>query len=305
MRALVLVFALAGAGASASCGGSDPPDGPTGQPLEIVSITPSRGFVSEYTGVRISGHGFMTGATVTFAGNPGLNVKVLGANEITAATPLNSTGVADVVITNPAGETARLAGGFTFVPRPPPTITRLELNTGATAGGTAISIFGDNFRNGVAVTFDGLAGKIYFVEARELYVTVPRHDAGAVDVVVTNADGQTAIAAGGFTYNHPTLTDFNGDWDGYIALEGPAISFTVQNDRLIGVSCGGVTQTFVLPPSTAAGEFAAVENGRVLITGAIAGKGYAEGVISTDACPTVDFWVSRGTATPAARRSRR
>ena len=76
MRALVLVFALAGAGASASCGGSDPPDGPTGQPLEIVSITPSRGFVSEYTGVRISGHGFMTGATVTFAGNPGLNVKV-------------------------------------------------------------------------------------------------------------------------------------------------------------------------------------------------------------------------------------
>lgn len=308
MRALPLLFALACAGAGAGCGGSDssdPPAGPTGQPLEIVSISPTQGFINEYTGVRISGHGFKTGATVTFGGSPALNVKVVGDNVLNAASPLSGIGEADVVVTNPDGETARLDRGFAFIPRPPPTITQLELNFGATAGGKVISIFGDNFRNGATVTFDGLPGTVYFVAARELYVTVPRHDAGAVDVVVTNADGQTAIAAGGFTYNHPTLTDFNGEWSGYIALEGPRISFSIANDRLVSVSCGGVTQAFVSPPSTAAGEFVAVENGKLLMTGALGGKDDAAGVISTDACPLVDYWVGRKNGLTASRRPRR
>ncbi|HEX5215133.1 MAG TPA: IPT/TIG domain-containing protein [Vicinamibacterales bacterium] len=307
MRVSRLVLALVCAGASVSCGSasSDSPAGPTGQPLEILSITPPHGFINEYTGVRISGHGFKTGATVTFGGSLALNVRVIGGSELNAATPLSGIGEADVVVTNPDGETARVARGFAFVSRPPPTITRLDANTAATAGGTAIEIAGNDFLTGVTVTFDGLAGKIYFADARSLYVTVPRHDAGAVDVVVTNPDGQTAVLAGGFTYGHPTMTDFNGQWSGNIALERGEIGFTIENDRLVFVSCGGITQAFVPAPSTAAGEFAAVENGRVLITGAIAGKDYAEGVISTDACPTVDFWASRVGAMPASRRSKR
>jgi len=86
-------------------------------------------------------------------------------------------------------------------PPTPPTITKATPNTGVETGGTKITITGTGFENGATVTFGGADGKNpNVVSATEIKVEVPIHSPGAVDIVVTNPDGQTATLAGGFTY---------------------------------------------------------------------------------------------------------
>ncbi len=62
--------------------------------------------------------GFISGATVTFGGTAATNVTVVSATSITATTPVHTAGLADVVVRNPDGQSATLAGGFSFTTAP-------------------------------------------------------------------------------------------------------------------------------------------------------------------------------------------
>ncbi len=84
----------------------------------ITSIFPSSGPPSGGTSVSISGTGFLSGATVTFGGTAATNVTVVSATSITATTPAHTAGLADVVVRNPDGQSATLAGGFSFTTSP-------------------------------------------------------------------------------------------------------------------------------------------------------------------------------------------
>ena len=83
---------------------------------------------------------------------------------------------------------------------PAPVITSVTPATGPTAGGTPVSVAGDNFQAGAAVTFGGAAATVESVEAKLIKVRTPPHEAGQVDVVVTNTDRQTQVASRGFEY---------------------------------------------------------------------------------------------------------
>jgi hypothetical protein len=82
----------------------------------------------------------------------------------------------------------------------PPTFESVEPATGPAAGGTVVTISGQNFTGATGVTFDGVAGTAFSVESdTEISVTTPTGSAGTADVVVTNANGtDTGVAA--FTY---------------------------------------------------------------------------------------------------------
>jgi len=84
---------------------------------------------------------------------------------------------------------------------PAPTISNVSPNSGPPAGGTPVTISGTNFGAGATVAFGGVAAtNVNVVGATSITATTPAHNEGAVDVTVTNTDGQVATATQGFTY---------------------------------------------------------------------------------------------------------
>jgi hypothetical protein len=85
---------------------------------------------------------------------------------------------------------------------PAPTIDTVSPSSGPAAGGTTIKIYGEKFVNGATVRIGAtLAGSITFINSTTLQCVTPAGTAGAVDVTVTNPNGQFGKKTGGFTYN--------------------------------------------------------------------------------------------------------
>jgi len=94
------------------------------------------------------------------------------------------------------------------VQNPAPTITTIVPATGSIAGGTVVTISGTGFSN-PTVKFGGIAATAVTSTATSITATTPAHAAGAVAVLVTNADSQSATKANGFTYALPNPTISN------------------------------------------------------------------------------------------------
>ncbi|HUK90714.1 MAG TPA: IPT/TIG domain-containing protein, partial [Blastocatellia bacterium] len=168
----------------------------------LSNISPSSGATSGGTAVTISGTGFQNGLGVTIGGSAAANVSVTNSSTITATTPPGAAGVANVTVTNPDGQTATLASAYTYVQAPPPSVSSVSPNTGNPSGGNSVSVLGANFQTGAAVTFGGVAATNIIVQnSGAISVVTPANPAGAVDVVVTNPDGQSATLTSGFTYS--------------------------------------------------------------------------------------------------------
>jgi plastocyanin len=87
----------------------------------------------------------------------------------------------------------------------PPSISSVVPNSGSTSGGTGVVVNGAGF-NSATVKFGGVATQVFNSTGTTLSTVTPPHAAGAVDVVVTNGDGQSGTLAGGFTYVVPQPT---------------------------------------------------------------------------------------------------
>jgi CTP:molybdopterin cytidylyltransferase MocA len=149
--------------------------------------------------VTITGANFVSGATVTFGGTAATNVVVVSGTQMTATTGAHAAGVVTVVVTNPTAESGSLANGYTYVAAP--TVTGVSPSTGPTAGGTGVTITGTNFVSGATVTLGGTAAtNVVVVSGTQMTATTGAHAAGAVNVVVTNPDGQSGSLASGYTY---------------------------------------------------------------------------------------------------------
>ena len=70
-------------------------------------------------------------------------VTFVSATQVRATTPAGSAGARTVQITNPSGQSASLAGAFTYVGGPG--LTSVSPTSGPTAGGTTITITGSGF----------------------------------------------------------------------------------------------------------------------------------------------------------------
>jgi IPT/TIG domain len=85
-------------------------------PIDVSSVTPSRGPASGGTRVTITGSHLLPGSTVLFGNVAATHVSVVSLTEIQATTPPGSAGYAghvDVVVNTLAGS-AILARGFTY-----------------------------------------------------------------------------------------------------------------------------------------------------------------------------------------------
>ncbi len=92
---------------------------------------------------------------------------------------------------------------------------------GSPAGGTNVTITGGPFATDAVVAFGGAAAASEFVSVNGNQITVsqtPLHSPGAVDVVVTNGNGDSGTASNGFTYG--------------VAESGNAVNFATGSSTL-------------------------------------------------------------------------
>ncbi len=82
--------------------------------ITCLGVTPNHGPRGGGTAVTVTGGYFLQGATVTIGGAPATAVTVVNTETITATTAPGTAGVRDVIVRNPDGTEATLAGAFTY-----------------------------------------------------------------------------------------------------------------------------------------------------------------------------------------------
>jgi hypothetical protein len=166
----------------------------------LASLSTSAGPAGGGTSLTITGTDLMLASAVTFGGTDAISFTAASDTRIIATTPAHAASTVDVVVTTPGGG-ATLTGAYAFIAAP--TITGITPATGSTDADelTQVTLTGTGFQTGITVAFGGVAATgITLVGPTTITATAPAHPAGAVDVVVTNPDGQGATLAGGFTY---------------------------------------------------------------------------------------------------------
>jgi hypothetical protein len=169
----------------------------------VTSISPNSGTINGGTAVTITGTGFLAGATVSLGGTAATGVTVVNSTSITATTPAHAAGTVNVVVTNSDTQSGTLTQGFTYttVSNPPPTLTGVSPASGTAAGGTSVTITGTGFLAGQTVSLGGTpATGVTVVSSTTITATTPAHAAGAVDVVVSNAEQHAGTLPNGYTY---------------------------------------------------------------------------------------------------------
>ncbi len=164
---------------------------------EIYSWTPSAGAVRITTNERDDLDAFVSEARVVWTGGDGHDWEV-----------------------------------FTAVAQPVtvPAISRLEPDSGATAGGTSVVIYGSGFLGMTgtsAVKFGGANATRYVVNsATQITATAPAHAAGVVDVVVTALGGSSDASGHADDFTYATRYEQN---DSRLAYRGAWTTSTVSS----------------------------------------------------------------------------
>jgi hypothetical protein len=89
------------------------------------------------------------------------------------------------------------------------TLIAIQPTVGPVAGGTTVTLTGTGFASGATVLFGGAAASsVTIVNSDRITAVTPPHDAGAVDVQVTNPDNQSEMLADAFTYGQSAFMGF-------------------------------------------------------------------------------------------------
>jgi hypothetical protein len=201
-----------------------------------------------YNGVTVDNS--VSSVTVTPAGSGTITVNGTPVASGAASGAISLTAGVEETITVVARETGKTAKTYTIkVTRAlpsVPTISPIIPNAGPLAGGTVVTITGTNFAGTPSVTFGGNAAtNVAVVDSTTITARTPAHAVGAVDVVVTTADG-TTTSTSGYTYMAaPTITGISPN-------AGPLAGGTTVT--ITGTSLSGATA--VTFGGTAATSFA-------------------------------------------------
>src|SRR5262249_43189450 len=137
--------------------------------------------------------------------------KLLSTSILSATFPPQPAGKVDLAVTHPDGRSSVLANGFEYLARP--TIASVVTSdtgasNGPTHGGSSVLVGGTGFLQAATVTFNRVpATNVQWQSGNLITCVTPAGAAGAVDVQVTNPDGQLALLAGGWLYVPPPVAN--------------------------------------------------------------------------------------------------
>jgi|GEM_PF-4046611 len=126
---------------------------------------------------------------------------------------------------------------------PLPTLDSIVPNSGTTAGGTQVTLNGQNYNGLRSVVFDNTAATIVSSTNTQIVATTPAHIAGPVDITITS--GNVATFSGAYTYVQPpapnaqSMNPTSGTTAG-----GTQVTITGQHfSGVTSVTFGGVAAT--------------------------------------------------------------
>ncbi len=169
------------------------------EPPVIESVEPDHGPLAGVTDVTIHGAAFSDGCTVQ-VGNQELSVSFNGEEQLSVTVrSAEQGGPVDLKVVNPDGKTALRVNAFHYDHGPE--ISAIEPTVLSAAGGGSFFVRGAHFSTDCKVQLGENELAPVKVEPDCLELCAPEHEAGPVDVVVTNPDGQSATAAAGLTFD--------------------------------------------------------------------------------------------------------
>jgi hypothetical protein len=174
----------------------------------VTSVSPNSGPTTGGTTVTITGIKFTGATAVKFGSAPATSFTVNSDTSITATSPAG-TAIVDVTVTTAGGTSPTSpADQFTYSLLVP-TVTSVSPNTGATVGGTSVTVTGTNFIGTTAVKFGTTAATSFTVNSATSITATSPAGTGTVDLTVTTPGGTSAtVAADHFTFVllAPTVT---------------------------------------------------------------------------------------------------
>jgi hypothetical protein len=220
----------------------------------ISTVAPTSGPIAGGTAITINGTNFRPGASVVVGGVLATNIAVVSPTQITALTGPHAAGAVSVMVANSDDQQATKTAAFSYN-GPSPTISAVTPATGDATGGTTVTITGTNFVSGATVRFgNNLASTVTVVSATQITATAPGLTAGgAVNVAVTNPDGQSVVRNAGYTYLSPAPTVSSLSQSIGFATGGASLTVTGTNFRSGAVvTFDGVPATSVVVVSSTA-----------------------------------------------------
>jgi IPT/TIG domain len=184
-----------GANAAPAADAAAKAGGPT-----VSGIKPGFGPLAGGTVVTIVGTGFTPQSVVRFDQTLSPKTTQINATTLKAvAPPRGSAGVVDMAVKVGDKEVVK-EKAYTYA-MAKGKITDVSPKEGAPAGGTKVTIKGEQFAGDVAVSFgEGLGAAPRVVDASTIEVTTPGQPAGKVDVRVDAGSDLIAVASGAFEY---------------------------------------------------------------------------------------------------------
>ena len=172
-------------------------------PPQINSQDVLSGPVAGGTRVTLTGSD-LSNATVDFGSNPGTIVSDTdGVIVVQSPKASNdSPGTVSLTVTTAYGSSTEFAGDHEFTYALAADVTAISPSFGPTAGGTTVTISGDNLFGTMAVDFGGIPASSFSVNADGTISAVsPAGEVATVDVTVVTLGGTTATSpADQFTY---------------------------------------------------------------------------------------------------------
>lgn len=165
-------------------------------PPALTGVSPASGTNAVNNTITLNGSSFVAGATVKLGTTSLATVNFVSAAQLTAVVPAGfATGLYDVTVTNPDGQSATLANSYTVLPPAPPVSLR-QVSPGVVSNtvSNTLTILGANFSGTVTVALNNVnqAGAT-LVDASTITLPLPAGFAtGTYDLKVTNGDSQTA-----------------------------------------------------------------------------------------------------------------
>jgi hypothetical protein len=179
----------------------------------VTGVSPNVGSVNGGFSVTISGTGF-TGATGVAFGTLQVapaNFQVVSDNKITVTAPTSpNPGTADVTVTTPTGGTSSTGSADTFTYYGTPAVTSISPPAGPAAGGTPVTINGQNLAGATSVTFGGTTAAVT-ADTNTSITAIAPGGPGPVIVVVNTPGGNSSLIisdANRYTYDPvPTVSN--------------------------------------------------------------------------------------------------
>ena len=158
--------------------------------VTVTGVSPRSGPETGGTVVAVTGIGFTAVTAVAFGSTPAPSFSIHSDTSITVTAPAALPGKVDITVTTPSGTSGtHKADAFTYLVVPT-VVSAVSPTSGATTGGTTVTITGRNLKGTTIVYFGSAPASSFRIDSDTSITAIsPPEAAGKIEVWVTGPGG--------------------------------------------------------------------------------------------------------------------